>query len=255
MKILILIIYSKSQDYYDKMLEIQRKYVHNYENVDVYFAQSSFEYNDPVVLVNDMFYVRGIEEYNTILYKSLSVMEALKNVYKKEYDFTIRSNISTLINIPKMIEYLSLYQEKEYIYDGIICGVNRLNRPIRFALGIAIILSKQLVNKMINEKEKFNHKLEDDVAFGLFVEENISSAYENNLLLSPFVFYTNSLENGYNTILNDVINFLNKNKDENKLKYICYRNSLANRNEDAKIMDYICNTIILPFTSDITGIE
>ena len=37
MKILILSIYSDNESYYKKMLEIQRKYVHNYENVDYYF--------------------------------------------------------------------------------------------------------------------------------------------------------------------------------------------------------------------------
>ena len=243
MKILILIIYS-NHEVYEKMLEIQRKYVHNYENVDVYFIQSSFEYNDPVVLKNDMFYIKGKEDYNTILYKSLTVMETLKNFYKKEYDFTIRSNISTIIDIPKMINLLSLYQEQDYIYAGDVAGIKIINKIIRFALGTVIIFSKKLSNKMVDEINKFDNTLSDDVAFGLYVEDNIPSAYDHNLSLKNLVLYSNSLINGYNTKLNDFINFIKK--DDNKINYICYRNSLEDRYEDVKIMDYICNTIIMP---------
>jgi hypothetical protein len=238
MKILILVIYSNTQEYYNRMLAIQRKYVHNYKNVDVYFIQSSFLHNEKVFVENDMIHVRNKEEHKTILYKTLCSMECLKNFYKKEYDFTIRTNISTLINIPKMINLLSNYQDKEYLYAGDIAGVTSLNRHIRFALGTAIILSKKLANKMINEMHKFNHSLADDVAFGHFVEENIPQAFDNDLYFRKHVFYTNTLKNGYNSSLKNFILFPNKSN------YIFYRNSLKNRYEDANIMNYICDNIL-----------
>ena len=241
MKILILVIYSNNQKYYTDMLEIQRRYIHKDENVEVYFVQSSFEHNEEVFIDNDMIHVRCKEDYNTILYKCICAMGYLKNFIKKEYDFTIRTNISTLINIPKMIELLSLFQDKEYLYAGDIAGIERFNIPIRFALGTAIILSQKLANKMIDEKYKFNYMIEDDVSFGLFVEQHMPIAFDNTLKLAPFVFYTSTLSNSSNSNLNDFINF----RKNNNLNYIFYRNSNANRYNDVKIMSYICDAILL----------
>ena len=245
MKILILVIYSKNQSY-DKMLEIHRKYVHKYNNVDVYFIQSSYEHNEPVFIENDMVYVRCLEEHNTILYKTLSTMDTLKNLWNKEYDFTIRTNISTIINIPKMTELLSLFQGKEMLYAGDLAGITEMNRHIRFALGTCIILSKHLANKMIDDIQKFTDRIADDVAIGLYVEENVPEAYDNNLNMAPFVFYTDKLVNGWNSNVNDFIDFSNKTnyKTNDKLNYICYRNKTNNRNEDINIMEYIYNHII-----------
>lgn len=239
MKILILVIYSNNQEYYEKMLKIQRKYVHKYENVEVFFVQSSFEHNEEVFVDNDMIYVRSNEENNTILYKTLYAMQNLTQSYKKEYDFIIRTNISTLIDIPKLLELLSLFKDIEYLYAGELCGFEICNRHIWFALGTSIILSKKLANKMIDEIYKFNHNIPDDVAFGLFVEENIPIAYNHNLSMCNLVFYTNRLSNGYNSNLIDFINF----EKNNNLNSICYRNSLANRDEDVNIMNYICDKI------------
>lgn len=240
MKLLILVIYSNNQAYYDKMLEVQRSILHNYENVDVYFIQSSFEHNENVWFENDMVYVRCNEDYNTILYKTLSTMETLKNFHNRKYDFTIRTNISTIIDVPKLIDLLNLFQDKTYLYAGDVCGVSKFNRTIRFALGTCIILSQSLANKMIDELHKFNHTIEDDVAFGLFVEDNIPEAFNHNLKLGPFVFYTHTLNNGWDSKLGDFESFANKNQ----LKYICYRNKTNSREEDSKIMEYICNNII-----------
>ena len=241
MKILILVIYSNNQKYYTDMLEIQRRYIHKYENVEAYFVQSSFEHNEEVFIDNDIIHVRSKEDNYTILYKCLRAMGTLKNLYKKEYDFTIRTNISSLINIPKMIELLSLFQDKEYLYAGDIAGLERFNRHIRFALGTAIILSQKLANKMIAEMRKFNHTIEDDVSFGLFVEEHIPIAFDNTLKLAPVVFYTHTLCNGYNSTLNDFIDF----KKNNNVDYIIYRNKTANRHNYVKIMRYICDNILV----------
>jgi hypothetical protein len=93
---------------------------------------------------------------------------------------------------------------------------------------------------MIAEMHNFNHMIEDDVSFGLFVEQYIPIAFENNLKLAPFVFYTHTLCNNYNSNVNDFIHF-EKNND---LNYIIYRNKTANRHNDVKIMSYICDNIL-----------
>jgi len=237
MKILILVIYSDNCQYYKDMLKTQRRYIHKNANVDVYFVKSGFEHNEEVFMDNDMIHVRGKESHSTILYKCLRAMETLKNFYKKEYDFTIRTNISTLIDIPKLIELVSLYQSNECLYAGDIVTVERFGRPIRFALGTAIILSKKLAYNMIEQRHKFNHTIEDDVSFGLFVEENMPIAFENDLKLAPFVFYTSALCNCKNAIGDALNDFANNNN----LNYIFYRNSSNNRYTDVMIMNFICD--------------
>jgi len=241
MRILILVIYSDNDPAYIRMRDIQRKYVHKYENVDTYFIQSSYIHNEEVYIENDMSYVRCPEEYHTIIYKSLLTIDCLTNFFKKEYDFIIRSNISTIINIPKLLSLLGLFLDKEYLYGGDIAGINYLNRGIRFALGTCIVISKNLYKKMTSELNKFTDQVADDVAFGLFVEDNCPQAYDHNLSTGQYTFYTHTLANGWNSNLNDFIDFINENR---KNFYICYRNKTNNRNEDANIMEYICDNIL-----------
>jgi hypothetical protein len=184
-------------------------------------------------------YIRGKEAHCTILNKSLKAMKFFKE-NNKEYDFTIRTNISTIFNIPKLIDLLNEYQDVEYLYGGDIAGVYRNNKHIRFALGTCIILSKKLSDFMIEKIDLFDHNIEDDVSYGLFVDEHIPDAFNHDLGTGKYVLYSNSLENGMNTKLDDFINFI-KNNENN---YIYYRNSLSDRYEDVKIMDYICNNLL-----------
>jgi hypothetical protein len=189
------------------MLEVQRKYLHNYKDVDSYFIESSNIYNEEIYIENDIMYVRGEEAHCTILNKSLKAMKFFKE-NNKEYDFTIRTNISTIFNIPKLINLLNEYRDIEYLYGGDIAGLYRNNCPIRFALGTCIILSKKLSDFMIENIDLFNHNIEDDISYGLFVGEHIPDAFNHELKMGKHVLYSNSLENGYNTKLDDFINFI-----------------------------------------------
>jgi hypothetical protein len=270
MKILILSIYSNNSPHYEKMLEIQRKYVHNYENVDYYFVQSNFQHNENVFIEKDMIHVKESENHFTILNKSLQSMKTLFNLCRKDYDFVIRTNVSTLIDIPKLLELLTPYKYNpkldlnnvvsnskiEYLYAGSICGIYgreccyKIEKPskfydehINFALGISIIMSKQLVKSMITQINNFNHNLPDDVAIGLFVEQYFPKARVNDLSTDPFTFHTRNLANGWNSTLDDFITYINNN--DNKQPFIFYRNKTNNRQEDIKIMSYICDNILL----------
>jgi hypothetical protein len=225
------------------MLEIQRKYVHNYENVDVYFIQSSYQYHEDVHFENDMVYIRNHEKFETILYKTLITMKALHNI-NREYDFTIRTNISTIIDILKLQELLSLFTDKEYLYAGDLAGIWQNAKRYWFALGTCIILSKTLSNKMIDSIDKFNHQLPDDVSIGIFITKNYPESYDNNIALKNYIFYSSRLPQ---TMKDSKVEHIKRffNNTNHEPNYICYRNSTNDRFEDVKIMDYICNHIIL----------
>jgi hypothetical protein len=250
MKILILIIFSDSPEY-NRMRDILRKYTNNYENVDSYFIQSSYIHNEKVYIENDMSFVRCPETHSCILHKTLSTLDYLTNFCGKEYDFVIRTNISTIINIPKLLNFLKLFLDKEYLYGGDVVNWVYYKKNLRYALGTCIIISKSLYKQMTKELNKFTempNDMADDQAIGLYVQKNCPQAFDHlsikpfdHLSIKPSIFYTHTV-NGLNSTLNDFIDYMNKNPDHNSV--ILYRNKTNNRNEDANIMEYICDNLL-----------
>jgi hypothetical protein len=66
MKVLILFIYSE-ESYYRKMMDIQKKYIHNFENVDSYFIQMRDMQSNEIEIDNDIIFVKGQEKRLNIL--------------------------------------------------------------------------------------------------------------------------------------------------------------------------------------------
>ena len=80
MKILILFIYNQD-NVYNKMLEIQRKYVHNHINIESYFVTLDENLNCDIKLDNNIIYVKGKESFINILYKTIKALDYLINTY------------------------------------------------------------------------------------------------------------------------------------------------------------------------------
>ena len=72
MKILILSIYSENP-LYNKMLNLQRKYIHSNPDITTYFIQFRTQTN-PVEISDDFIYVNGIENRMKITEKTLSAL-------------------------------------------------------------------------------------------------------------------------------------------------------------------------------------
>jgi hypothetical protein len=69
MKVLILSIYNQTKDY-DKMLELQKKYIHKKDNIDVYFIK--YGNHDEEILVKDnIISFKGQEGYMKITQKTI----------------------------------------------------------------------------------------------------------------------------------------------------------------------------------------
>jgi hypothetical protein len=115
MKLLILFIYS-TEPIYDKMLNIQRKYIHNFKDfADCYFIQMRENQEKEAIIEEDIIYVKGEENYLNILHKTIVSLDLL---FKSgNYDFLIRSTVATIIDIPKLLIYLNNVP-REKIYTG-----------------------------------------------------------------------------------------------------------------------------------------
>jgi len=233
------------------MLEVQRKYIHNYGNdVEAYFIRSSYDHNEEIFLDGDMFHVRGKEDFFTILHKTLMVMEYLKNHCKKEYDFTLRTNISTVVDINKLMSYLKNFREVEYIYGGDLGIDTTKGFTYYYALGTAIIFSRKVYDPIVeNMSWAFDHSVWDDQAFGIYIAKFLPSALNHDLYIKPYggvnglILYSRQTPAGENTSLQNFIEF-SETSNLRDLSVLFYRNRTLNSLEDVKIMDCICNHLL-----------
>lgn len=98
-----------------------------------------------------------------------------------------------------------------------------------FVAGMAIIISYDLVNFLIEKKDKLDYNIIDDVSIGSFVRDYCIDALEigkKNLVEIIFLDSNNvkQLEYDYN-------------------KYVFFRNRNGNTDDDLKNMDNICHFV------------
>ena len=188
MKLLLLLIYNSTQ-HYDKLLELQRKYIHTHKDIDSYFISLREDNKENVEIENDIVYVKGSESYMNITYKTIASMDYLINKLNKKYDFVIRSNMSTFLNLKQLYNNI-LKLPKNNIYTGGLlhnlqwidkkCGIyDKRYFGLNFASGTCIILSNDIVNGIIKNINKINMNIIDDVTLSIYIREFYKFAYTN----------------------------------------------------------------------------
>lgn len=239
MKLLILSIYNDT-GIYNEMLKIQRRYNKLFENnkdINYYFIQFRKEQNNDVEIENDFIYVKGQEHILNIMEKTIKALDYLINTLNNKYDYIIRTNMSTIINIKNLLQFLSIQENKSMYCGGdILClmwidnnyGITRRNK-IKFKLtnlnyirGNAIIFSYDIIHFIINNKNKINYEVVDDVSFGLFIRNNMPEIYNK-------IDKKNNANTVHNTFCKNAVFIRNKN---------------YNRNLDLFNMDKFINNII-----------
>ena len=176
MNLLILIIYSKNE-IYDQMLEVQRSYLHSFTNVMSFFIDFRENQTNLIEIEKDMIYVKGKNSYLNITYKTI---EALSHVLHLPFDYVIRSNISTIINIPQLYHYCLQLPKKNVYTGGNLILLNHIDIPsgikdkslwgMKYIQGTSIIMSKDIAKLMNTNKSSIRYDIIDDVAIGLFIK-------------------------------------------------------------------------------------
>jgi hypothetical protein len=234
MKILLLTIFSHNY-VFNEMLKIQRKYIHHNKNIDVYFVTFDEEMTEDIKINNDIIYVKGKESNITILYKTIKSLDHIINTLGEKYDYIVRSNISTIINLNNLYSYLST-SPKTNLYTGgkleIIhweLSPNEISEykqdqrnkffGLKFIQGIGIILSYDIVKQILNDANSIEYDIVDDVKLGLIIRDKFPEIYNNisNTSLANVSYYHITKEsifirnkNNYNNDrLNDINNMLN----------------------------------------------
>jgi len=217
------------------MLKIQQKYVHKHNDVDSFFIKFDNLQNDDIVINDDIISVKGEELYLSILDKTIKSFELLLS---KKYDYFIRTNISTIIDIEQLICYLENMPRTNF-YGG-----SRMNRlqwydppagisdrrywGLMYFVGFNIILSTDLVKNIVTNKDKLNYSIIDDVAISIYLHDFVSEC-TIDLFKYPFIPV--------------IVSTNADNYDKIEKKYIIYRNKSDNRNDDIILMNHILKLI------------
>ena len=188
MKILHLIIYSKSkysddvqEGVYENMYKVLSKYYKKYNNnVKTYFIKYNNNvkktYGKDYIINDDIIHIDGEESFIPgILEKCIVAFKIFSNI---EYDYMVRSNISTIIEFNNLITYLN-NKPIEYYGSGKLVNLQWNGGGINdstwyntiFASGTSIILTNTAVKNIISDEEKMRKNIIDDVSIGIYVRE------------------------------------------------------------------------------------
>jgi hypothetical protein len=140
-KCIFLIISSHDNPVYEEFRNLHRVYLKNYLPLFRYFfVEFRQEQEALVVEENDYIYIKGEESINPgMILKTCKAMEYIN--FRYEYEFVLRTNLSTVFNIPNLIEYLYI------IPNTNSCGGFNYRS---FITGTGIILSKDVSKQIVD---------------------------------------------------------------------------------------------------------
>ncbi len=191
MKILILSIYNDTPEY-KEMLNIQRKYVHSHESVDFFFIMFRWNKSLETEIEKDVIYVHGVENYLGLTEKTVRAMDFLIKEQKRNYDFVVRTNISTLINYKELLTYFESIPKTNVYAGGVsilfsgpdfLGGLSFYKKKLYgledqvFFQGTSIIFSIDVVMFILENAKQIKFDIVDDVTFGLFVKTFLPQVY------------------------------------------------------------------------------
>jgi hypothetical protein len=238
-KIVVLIICHYSEMNMIMLEQLRNTYRKN--NTKYYIIASRFSETEPkqIELDNDILFVNQKETYFNILNKTLKAMEYIDNVLKIDYDYMIRTNVSTVINIPQLLNELSTIPRRNISIGGNkmqinwICpsyGINDNRYSGRwFVQGTSIIFSKDVCKDIIKNQHKIEKTIVDDISLFMYLANFNTNVYESvNKYAVSFYECSESLDQLY---------LIPKN-------YAFYRNkSETMRDEDITRMRFLCNIL------------
>jgi hypothetical protein len=222
-KILHLVLFSHDDGAYDMMYQLTSKFYKSFSNVTTYYYCFDPNINEEYEIKDDILYIKGDEGYiPNILDKTIKAFEFFNEII--DYDYIVRSNISTIINF-NLLSYKLLKDKPNYgggvneietlNSDGGVIDTNLIG--LNYVSGTNIILSNKIVNRILENKNNINYDIIDDVAIGLLIRD-----YMPDIEL---------------TMYNDYYTF------ENKKGSIFYRSRTDDRYDDVENMKIIINNI------------
>ena len=236
LKYINLVLYSDNEEY-GEMKEITQKYYKKFENVKTIYYKFDDKINEEYLMEGNVLKIKGKESYVPgILEKTV---KALEYVVTYNYDYLVRSNISTIVDFKLLDEEI---QKNPIEYGGgLINNLQNLDENsgikddtyfgLKYVSGTAIIMSKKTLTTMIENKNEINYKIVDDVSIGVlmhFLKKEPALIKEGSFLMV-------SEENGDTEKIIKMIS---------EKPYIFYRNRNSDRKTDVKQMRIITGYLL-----------
>ena len=221
--ILHLVLYS-DDEYYNKMYEITRKFYKKFNNIKTIYYKFSPSINNDYELNDDILLIKGNESYIPgILDKT---MKAFKYFENDNFDYIVRSNISSIINF-NLINFDNIdYGGGYYLTLNWIDPNSGIDDDKYFGTeyfsGTFILFSKKLFRNILKNSHFINFNIIDDVAIGLLIHQHFNDIITK--IIPGFIIVDNINNLDFNTIT-------------------CYRNRSNDRNIDIKNMEFIINKL------------
>jgi len=246
MKIVYISIYNEDE-YYDQFLNSQLEYIKN-SNVTFFFITFK-KLSSEFIIDGNILYINGVESMIPgILNKSIIAMDILTNKLNFEYDFLVRTSVHNIINFIQLEKYvMNLNLNKNY-YIGPVnnlqwfdhqCGIiDNTYFGTEYCVGSFILMNKGLVINILENKDKLNYNLVDDLSIGVYVTQIVKPIDITELCSNKeysFVFT--------DVIYNKICYFFNQNK----------QNRIIDINNLKTIVNILNNNKILINTTQING--
>jgi len=248
MKICILIIYSYNENYLT-MKNIINNYYSKYtkcnDDIYLYYIECNENIESEVELNGDTIFVKATESFTTILYKTMKAIEFVNNKHK-DFDFLLRTNISTIFDIHNLKLFLNSIPKKNIYCGALPLILQREDLHFEdedlesregnkdeayvgtlFIQGTCIIFSKDIVQSLCKRKDDIDYNVIDDLAFGVFIKENHNSIIRNSYSLTKYspkmLIFSSKSKSTTDDIykINDIVLYRNKNSSRSKdIKHI-----------------------------------
>jgi len=221
-KILHFVLYSRTDEIFRNMYNVTHNYYKIYNNnvKTIYYALDNTIEND-YKIEDDILLIKGEEIFSNITYKTIKAFDFFKNEVDN-YDYIVRSNISTIINFKVLLDY---FMKNEIIYGGgSIMRLYMLDPKsgvidsslfgLIFVQGTCIILNKTIFKSFIENKEKIRFDLVDDLCIALFVKNNHNLDI-SSVKMQHIPNFNGAKDNIFHFIKNDIDNIVayrNKNR-------------------------------------------
>lgn len=189
MKILILIISSQSDPnfnnsgngVYESFKENWLTYMNNFENIDSYFLQFAeyYQYEPEENVQIEKPYIYCLGQESVIPGCLIKTVQALNSLNLADYNFVIRTNLSSVIDFNLLSEYLASKLDQEYYYAGKFYDYSFNGKPFYFCSGGLCIMSQNIsqIVAQINLTDIGIIKLPDDVAMGYAIYKFLLDKY------------------------------------------------------------------------------
>jgi len=195
-KLLILVLSSNTYPSKRNEKVLKKTWVlNNSKNVQTIFYKAGKKTS---FIKNNLFVESG-KQTKDIGAKTIKAFDwALENI---EFDYIFRTNSSSYINVKNLLNYLESFDEQNnFLYNGIVMSLpkNNSREAVDFISGAGILLNKQTIKLIIENKDQFNNNEWDDVAIGMLLKKNgVKPTVGKRFDISGNIFYQDIEKNFY----------------------------------------------------------